>query len=48
MLTTRILNCGRTRIGLREVTLATVGRLTALAGMQLIVAAADMIFCRKL
>ena len=44
MLTTRILYCGRTRKGLREVTLATVGRLTALAGLQLMVAADDMLF----
>ena len=43
MLTTRILYCGRARKGLREVTLAAVGRHTALVGLQLMVTANDML-----
>lgn len=42
MLTTRILYWGRTRMGLREVTPAAVGRHTVLAGLQLMVAADDI------
>lgn len=48
MLTTRILYCARTRIGLREVTLATVGGHTALTDTQLIVATDGIFLCGKL
>lgn len=47
MLTTRNRYCGRTRKGLREATLAGAERQTALVGLQVMVAADDMVICRS-
>lgn len=47
MLTTRVRYCGRTRKGLREATLAGVEPQTALVGLQVMIAADDMLLCRS-
>lgn len=47
MLTTRIRWWGRTRKGLREATLAGAERQTALVGLQVMVAADDMLLRRS-